>query len=89
LSNSFLITKADITKEADISEALNRTQEKFGKLNVTVNCAGIGVAYKTYNFNKDRAHGLDDFIKCQMVNTVGTFNVIRLALIKSPSFSFA
>ena len=34
--------------------ALNNTKEKFGKLNVTVNCAGIGVAFKTYNFNKNR-----------------------------------
>lgn len=68
---------ADITKESDISEALARTKDKFGKLDVAVNCAGIGVAFKTYNFNKNRAHGLDDFVKVQMVNTVGTFNVIR------------
>merc|ERR1711928_255864 len=44
------------------------------------NSAGIGVAHKTYNFNKDRPHALDTFSSCVMVNTVGTFNVIRLAV---------
>lgn len=40
---------------------------------------GIGVAFKTYNFNKNLPHKLEDFTKVIMVNTVGTFNVIRLA----------
>lgn len=55
-------------------------KEKFGKLNVTVNCAGTAIAHKTYNFNKNIPHQLDDFTKVLMVNTVGTFNVIRLAV---------
>lgn len=48
-------------------------------MDVSVNCAGIAVAVKTYNFNKKLAHKLDDFAKVVMVNTVGTFNVIRLS----------
>ena len=56
------------------------TKEKFGKLDVVVNAAGIAVAYKVYNFNKKVAHGLDDFTKVITVNTIGTFNVIRLAV---------
>ena len=44
-----------------------------------MNCAGIAVAVKTYNFNKGLAHKLDDFTKVLMVNTVGSFNVIRLS----------
>ena len=79
--------------------ALSMTKEKFGKLDVAVNCAGklkhicqsfsqdksfiiysgIGVAFKTYNFNKNLPHKLEDFTKVLMVNTVGTFNVIRLS----------
>lgn len=54
-------------------------KDKFGRLDVTVNCAGIAVAFKTYNFNKNLAHKLDDFAKVLTVNTVGTFNVIRLS----------
>jgi 3-hydroxyacyl-CoA dehydrogenase / 3-hydroxy-2-methylbutyryl-CoA dehydrogenase len=48
-------------------------------LNVLVNCAGIGVAFRTYNFNKKRVHTLEDFQKVINVNLVGTFNAIRLA----------
>merc|ERR1712029_1025713 len=32
-----------------------------------------------YNFNKDKPHSLEDFTRVQMVNVVGTFNVIRLS----------
>lgn len=41
---------------------------------------GIGIAFKTYNFNKDLPHKLEDFTRVLMVNTVGTFNVIRLSV---------
>jgi len=70
----------DITKADDVNNALQETKDKFGKLNALVNCAGIGVAYKTYNFNKKLPHSLEDFTKVQMVNIVGTFNVTRLAV---------
>ncbi|KAF5300697.1 hypothetical protein FQA39_LY11059 [Lamprigera yunnana] len=70
----------DIVSESDVQQALKVTKEKFGKLNHVVNCAGIGVAYKTYNFKKQVPHSLDDFAKVLQVNTVGTFNVIRLAV---------
>lgn len=41
--------------------ALDITKQKFGKLHNIINCAGIGVAFKTYNFNKKTAHSLQDF----------------------------
>lgn len=49
--------------------ALNVTKEKFGKLDNIVNCAGIGVAYKVYNFNKKLPHSLEDFSKVINVTT--------------------
>jgi len=70
----------DVTKENDVQEALNVVQKKFRKLDITVNCAGIGVASKTYNFKKGTPHSLDDFMKTLQVNTIGSFNVIRLAV---------
>lgn len=70
----------DVTSEADVQKALDIARDKYGRLDVAVNCAGIGVAYKTYNFNKDRPHVLEDFAKVINVNTVGTFNVIRLSV---------
>ncbi len=69
----------DVTSEADVSKALEETKARFGKLDVAVNCAGIGVAFKTYNFNKKRPHSMEDFSKVLHVNAAGTFNVIRLA----------
>ena len=58
-----IFVPVDVTKEADVQEALRATKERFGRLDATVNCAGIGVAYKTYNFNKQLPHKLDDFVK--------------------------
>lgn len=69
----------DVTSENDVNEALSAAKRKFGRLDVAVNCAGIAVAVKTYNFNKKTAHSLEAFTRVINVNTIGTFNVIRLA----------
>lgn len=68
----------DVTKETDVKHAIATAQDKFGGLRVAVNCAGIGVAFVTFNKNKNRIHQLEDFQRVLTVNTVGTFNVIRL-----------
>uniref|UniRef100_A0A1Y1LRU1 3-hydroxyacyl-CoA dehydrogenase type-2 n=1 Tax=Photinus pyralis TaxID=7054 RepID=A0A1Y1LRU1_PHOPY len=70
----------NVTKESEVQSALQIAKEKFGKLDNVVNCAGIGVAFKTYNFKKKQAHNLDDFSRVLQVNAIGTFNVIRLAV---------
>ncbi|KAF6207164.1 hypothetical protein GE061_018403 [Apolygus lucorum] len=70
----------NVTEEKDVENALAIAKEKFGRLDVAVSCAGIGVAFKTYNFNKNLPHKLEDFTRVLMVNTVGTFNVIRLSV---------
>jgi 3-hydroxyacyl-CoA dehydrogenase/3-hydroxy-2-methylbutyryl-CoA dehydrogenase len=77
--NSVLFSPTDVQSEADITKAIKLARDNFGSLNVLVNCAGIGVAFRTYNFNKKRAHLLEDFQKVINVNLVGTFNAIRLA----------
>lgn len=41
--------------------AVSLAREKFGKLDLAVNCAGIAVAVKTYNFKKNVPHSLEDF----------------------------
>lgn len=80
MSGNVVFAPTDVCSEQDIMKALTMAKENFGKLDVTVNCAGIGVAFKTYNFNKKVPHKLEDFTKVLMVNTVGTFNVIRLSV---------
>lgn len=78
LGDNVLYVPVDVTSEKDVTNAVQATKDKFGRLDFTVNCAGTGVAFKTYNFNKNLPHKLEDFTKVIMVNTVGTFNVIRL-----------
>ncbi|KAK1898587.1 3-hydroxyacyl-CoA dehydrogenase type-2 [Dissostichus eleginoides] len=67
---------ADVTSEEEVQSAVSLATEKFGKLDLAVNCAGIAVAVKTYNFNKKIAHSLTDFQRVINVNIGGTFNVI-------------
>lgn len=50
-----------MTSEADVQAAVSLAREKFGKVDLAVNCAGIAVAVKTYNFKKDVPHSLEDF----------------------------
>jgi 3-hydroxyacyl-CoA dehydrogenase / 3-hydroxy-2-methylbutyryl-CoA dehydrogenase len=79
LGSNVVFVPLDVTSEKDVTEALNVAKDKFGRLDVAVNCAGIGVAIKTYNFNKKTCHDLSSFSKVINVNLIGTFNVIRLS----------
>jgi len=79
IGDNVVFVPVDVTSEKDVSEAVQMAKDKFGRLDLTVNCAGTATAVKTYNFNKNVAHKLDDFTRVIMVNTVGTFNVIRLS----------
>lgn len=78
LGDNVIFVPVDVTSEADVKTALAVAKDKFGRLDLSV-CAGTAVAFKTYNFNKNLPHKLEDFQRVLMVNTVGTFNVIRLA----------
>ena len=78
LGDGAVFVPTNVTVESEVVTAVQTTKEKFGRLDVAVNCAGIAVAFKTYNFNKKIPHSLEDFIRVLMVNTTGTFNVIRL-----------
>ena len=62
-TDKVLFAPVDVTKEADIKDALAKTKQHFGRLDAAINCAGIGVAYKIYNFNKKLPHSLEDFTK--------------------------
>ena len=70
----------DVCNESQVQTSLNQAVEKWGKLNLVVNCAGIAPPMKT--ISKRGAHDLNHFIKTMNINTVGTFNVARLAVEK-------
>lgn len=73
-----IFSPGDVTSTEDVMTAIEAGKSAFGPFNVAVNCAGIGVAMRTYNAYKDVVHGLPDFQKVMTVNVGGTFNVIRL-----------
>jgi 3-hydroxyacyl-CoA dehydrogenase/3-hydroxy-2-methylbutyryl-CoA dehydrogenase len=73
-----VFAETDVTDPYMVEAALDMVERKFGEpVNAAINCAGIAVARKT--LSKRGAHPLDEFAKTIMVNTVGSFNVARLA----------
>jgi len=73
-----IFVNADVTSEADISKALRKIIDTFGKINVAVNCAGITNPGKI--MSKKGPLPLDSFNKVLQLNLVGSLNVIRLAV---------
>ncbi|OTF74230.1 3-hydroxyacyl-CoA dehydrogenase type-2-like protein [Euroglyphus maynei] len=70
---------ASVTEEEEVKKALDACKEKFGRLDAVVNCAGVGIARRTYDFRKNLAHSMDEFQLVIEINLVGSFNVSRLA----------
>ncbi|CAG9793367.1 unnamed protein product [Diatraea saccharalis] len=79
LGSDVLVSTGCVTSEDDVTKALELTKEKFGRLDTLINCAGYSEAHQIYNFNKNRECDLESFVKCVNINTIGTFNTIRLA----------
>lgn len=79
LGDNVVFVPVNVTSEKDVIQALEVAKSKFGRLDVSVNCAGISPPMRTYNFKKNAPHKLETFANCLNINTVGTFNVIRLS----------
>ncbi|MBZ0253997.1 MAG: 3-hydroxyacyl-CoA dehydrogenase [Candidatus Methylomirabilis sp.] len=74
---SAIFTPADVTDEAAVSAAVEKTVERFGGVHVCVNCAGVGSAVRTVS--KMGPFPLEMFEMTVKINLIGTFNVLRLA----------
>uniref|UniRef100_A0A0P4WCA6 3-hydroxyacyl-CoA dehydrogenase type-2 n=1 Tax=Scylla olivacea TaxID=85551 RepID=A0A0P4WCA6_SCYOL len=79
-SDRVLFVPTDVTSPGDVEGAVAACKEQYGRLDVAVNCAGIGTAAKVYNHNKGTIHSFEDFMRIQTVNLGGTFNVTRVAV---------
>lgn len=75
LGNRAAFVRADVSQEADVSEAVRATTDHFGALHGNINCAGIPLAERV--LGRQGPHDLDRFSKVVSVNLVGTFNVVR------------
>jgi 3-hydroxyacyl-CoA dehydrogenase / 3-hydroxy-2-methylbutyryl-CoA dehydrogenase len=76
IGSSAIPAIVDVCDEKSVTNAINDAVSRWGNLNATVNCAGIGIAMKT--LGKKGPHDLQQFSNVLRVNTVGTFNVLRL-----------
>lgn len=77
LGGSALFFKTDVSSAESVQAALEQAVKVFGRINVVVNCAGIGVAEKV--LGKKGPHSLESFLRTIQINLIGSFNVIRLA----------
>ena len=77
LGERALFAPADVTSPDDVAGAVARAVERFGRLHVAVNCAGVGAAMRT--ITKQGPMPLELFAKVIAINLTGTFNVVRLA----------
>src|SRR5437867_8617954 len=71
-----IFTPADVTSGDEVGAALQTAWDRFGGLDVLVNCAGIGTAMKTVG--RSGPAKLEEFARVIQVNLIGTFNCIRL-----------
>lgn len=77
LGASVIYCRADVSSEADVAAGINRSVERFGKINTVVNAAGVAFAGRT--IGKKGPMDLAQFERTLKINLTGTFNVIRLA----------
>lgn len=69
--------KVNVTSESDIKQAIDGILQKWNKIHICLNCAGIAPAGKTVGRNG--ALALEKFTAAIQINLIGTFNVLRLA----------
>jgi 3-hydroxyacyl-CoA dehydrogenase/3-hydroxy-2-methylbutyryl-CoA dehydrogenase len=70
----------DVTDSVAVESALADIVAAFGRIDVLVNCAGVGMASRVIN-KRGEPHSLELFEMTIRVNLVGTFNVLRLAAV--------
>jgi NAD(P)-dependent dehydrogenase (short-subunit alcohol dehydrogenase family) len=77
LGEAALFAQADVTDTSQLQAAIGAASERFGGLDILINCAGIGEAARVAG--KDGPMPLERFTRVIGVNLIGTFNAIRLA----------
>ena len=85
LGDKAIFIKTDVTDENQVAAAVAQTIEKFGAVNVAINCAGVGIPAKV--LGKDGPMSMGHFNKVVQINLMGTMNVIRLSaaeMVKNP-----
>jgi NAD(P)-dependent dehydrogenase (short-subunit alcohol dehydrogenase family) len=85
LGKDVIFVQTDVTDDAGVQGAINKTMKAFGAINIAINCAGGAVPMKV--LSKKGPMPLTAFNRTIQINLIGTFNVIRLAveqMVKNP-----
>ena len=77
-ADNSLVAAVDVTDPVAVKAAMDEAVDRWGSLNVAVNCAGILSGARTYH-PKRGPMDLDKFSNVLRVNVGGSFNVTRLA----------
>lgn len=77
LGDAMLFCNTDVTDEKTVKTAVDQTTDSFGKIDLAINCAGVGTPAKV--IGKEGPMSMDQFNKVLQINLVGTMHVIRLA----------
>ena len=80
LGSNLAFYKVDITNTEEVQAAIDFTINKFGSLEIVVNCAGIAPGMKTAS--KKGPHDISLFKRAVDINLIGTFDICRLAAYK-------
>jgi len=68
----------DVSDDTQAAEAVYMAQDRFGRLDVLLNAAGVAFAEKLHG--REGPHQLASFQKVIQVNLMGSFNMMRLAV---------
>lgn len=72
--------KCNVTVTDEVAAAVDLAMTRFGRIDIVVNCAGIGAAERT--LGREAPHNLDLFKTVIAVNLFGTFDMSRQAAFK-------
>jgi 3-hydroxyacyl-CoA dehydrogenase/3-hydroxy-2-methylbutyryl-CoA dehydrogenase len=75
-ADKVLYCPVDVTQEAAVAAAVGSVVEKFGRVDVCINCAGIGTPMKMLDKEGRASAGCGKFAKVVAVNLIGSFNVM-------------
>ncbi|MGW4487781.1 SDR family NAD(P)-dependent oxidoreductase [Amycolatopsis sp. NPDC004368] len=79
LGDAAMFVPADVADEASVEKAVTEVADRFGRLDVCVNAAGISPAARVLS-RKGELHPIDLFRRTVEVNLVGAFDVLRHAV---------
>ncbi len=78
LGDRAFAVEVDVQSTDAIAAGIAAGMEKFGRLHVAVNCAGIGWAERTLD-RESKAASIDNYRRVININLIGTYDVSRLA----------